>query len=184
MLTRSDVAKRLGKCIATVRRMEGVELHPVRDERGVNRFDPDEVEAAAAGRAGEGAIHRAGWSSPGDPTEYFEDPLERRRDDQGERLYREIAEARDDAELWARRTREEFEAAKAERERAAQLREEATRELREQQQALRQQVEECELAQRVLNMVAQCSNRELRELMRHREFRELVAFAERTLPRR
>lgn len=47
MLTRGGVAKRLGKSIATVRRMEGVELHPVRDERGVHRFDPDEVEQIA-----------------------------------------------------------------------------------------------------------------------------------------
>lgn len=43
------VAKRLGKSIATVRRMEGIELHPARDERGVHRFDPDEVEAVANG---------------------------------------------------------------------------------------------------------------------------------------
>lgn len=49
MLTRSGVAKRLGKSLATVRRMEGVELHPTRDERGVHRFDPDEVEAVARG---------------------------------------------------------------------------------------------------------------------------------------
>jgi len=49
MLTRSGVAKRLGKSIATVRRMEGVELFPRRDERGVCRFDPDEVERVARG---------------------------------------------------------------------------------------------------------------------------------------
>ncbi len=47
MLTRSAVAKRLGKSIATVRRMEGIELHPTRDERGVNPFDPAEVEQVA-----------------------------------------------------------------------------------------------------------------------------------------
>lgn len=49
MMTRSQVAKRLGKSIATVRRMEGHELHPTKDERGFNRFDPSEVEAVARG---------------------------------------------------------------------------------------------------------------------------------------
>jgi hypothetical protein len=49
MLTRSGVAKRLGKSIATVRRMEGVELHPTRGSNGVHLFDPDEVDAAARG---------------------------------------------------------------------------------------------------------------------------------------
>lgn len=54
MLTRSGVAKRLGKSIATVRRMEGVELHPVVDARGVHRFNPDEVERVARGDCGAG----------------------------------------------------------------------------------------------------------------------------------
>jgi hypothetical protein len=49
MLTRSGVAKRLGKSMATVRRMEGVELFPTRDERGVNWFEPEEVERVARG---------------------------------------------------------------------------------------------------------------------------------------
>jgi hypothetical protein len=49
MLTRSGVAKRLGKSIATVRRMEGIELFPTRDERGIHRFDPEEVERVARG---------------------------------------------------------------------------------------------------------------------------------------
>src|SRR5882724_5400885 len=49
MLTRSGVAKRLGKSIATVRRMEGAELHPIRGANGVHLFDPDEVDAAARG---------------------------------------------------------------------------------------------------------------------------------------
>ena len=44
MLTRAGVAKRLGRSIATVRRLEGVELHPWVDERGVHRFDAAEVE--------------------------------------------------------------------------------------------------------------------------------------------
>jgi hypothetical protein len=46
-VTRKQVAARLGKSIATVRRIEGVLLHPVRNARGVHRFDPDEVEDLA-----------------------------------------------------------------------------------------------------------------------------------------
>jgi len=52
MLTRAGVAKRLGKSIATVRRMEGVELHPSVDTRGVRRFNPEEVERIARGEGG------------------------------------------------------------------------------------------------------------------------------------
>jgi hypothetical protein len=56
MLTRSQVAKRLGRSIATVRKMEGRALHPVQNERGVWLFDDDEVDdiaqaVAASGRA-------------------------------------------------------------------------------------------------------------------------------------
>jgi hypothetical protein len=52
MLTRGQVAKRLGKSVATVRRLEGRELHPRRDTKGVLRFDPEEVEAVAEGSVG------------------------------------------------------------------------------------------------------------------------------------
>lgn len=47
-MTRQQVAKRLGKSLATVRRLEGVRLRPVQDGRGVHRFDPAEVEALAS----------------------------------------------------------------------------------------------------------------------------------------
>jgi hypothetical protein len=46
-MTRQQVAKRLGKSLATVRRLEGGRLNPSQDARGVHRFDPDEVEALA-----------------------------------------------------------------------------------------------------------------------------------------
>jgi hypothetical protein len=46
-MTRQQVAKRLGKSLATVRRLEGGRLHAVADARGVHHFDPDEVEALA-----------------------------------------------------------------------------------------------------------------------------------------
>jgi len=67
MLTRGQVAKRLGKSIATVRRLEGRELHPRRDAKGVLRFDRDEVEAVAEGSAGD----------PG-RSDWLEDELEAR----------------------------------------------------------------------------------------------------------
>jgi hypothetical protein len=44
MITRAQVARRLGKSIATVRRLEGHALHPCLDDSGVHRFDPEEVE--------------------------------------------------------------------------------------------------------------------------------------------
>jgi hypothetical protein len=47
MLTRAQVAARLGKSIATVRRMEGTALHPRKDANGVHRFCPMEVTAVA-----------------------------------------------------------------------------------------------------------------------------------------
>lgn len=46
-MTRREVAKRLGKSVAAVRRLEGVHLHPARDARGVHHFDEDDVEALA-----------------------------------------------------------------------------------------------------------------------------------------
>lgn len=46
-MTRGAVAKVLGKSIATVRRLEGVELFPRRDARGIYGFDPSEVVALA-----------------------------------------------------------------------------------------------------------------------------------------
>jgi hypothetical protein len=45
VLTRRQVARRLGKSVATVRRIEGILLHPVQDWRGVYRFDVNDVES-------------------------------------------------------------------------------------------------------------------------------------------
>jgi hypothetical protein len=47
MLTRSQVARRIGRSIATVRRMEGISLHPDHGPRGTRLFDPEEVEEVA-----------------------------------------------------------------------------------------------------------------------------------------
>jgi hypothetical protein len=46
-LTRGQVAKRIGKSVSSVRRMEFTTLNPVADERGIFRFDADEVEGLA-----------------------------------------------------------------------------------------------------------------------------------------
>ena len=48
VLTRSQVARRIRRSIATVRRMEGRTLHPRLGPRGLRLFDPEEVEAEAA----------------------------------------------------------------------------------------------------------------------------------------
>lgn len=47
-LVRAEVAARLGRSIAAVRRLEGDRLYPIADSRGVWRFDPAEVDALAA----------------------------------------------------------------------------------------------------------------------------------------
>ncbi|MDF3067094.1 MAG: hypothetical protein K0R38_2695 [Polyangiaceae bacterium] len=53
-MTRKQVAERLGKSVATVRRLEGVLLHPKLDSKGKHVFDADEVTALIEGiRAGE-----------------------------------------------------------------------------------------------------------------------------------
>jgi len=43
-MTRKQVADRLGKSLATVRRIEGVLLHPTVGLNGTHHFDPDEVD--------------------------------------------------------------------------------------------------------------------------------------------
>lgn len=47
MLTRSQVARRIGRSVATVRRMEGHSLHPDVGPRRMRLFDVDEVEDVA-----------------------------------------------------------------------------------------------------------------------------------------
>jgi hypothetical protein len=68
MLTRAQVAKRLGRSIATVRRLEGVALHPTRDPAGIHRFDDDEVQAVA-GRMDDAGLTVALPSSMTEPDE-------------------------------------------------------------------------------------------------------------------
>jgi len=58
-LTRAQVAERIGASLSTVRRYEGVRLHPHVAEDGTHWFDPKEVTALAASRANQ-AIARGG----------------------------------------------------------------------------------------------------------------------------
>lgn len=46
-LTRSQVARRIDRSLSTVRRFEFVKLHAVADEKGIFKFDADEVDALA-----------------------------------------------------------------------------------------------------------------------------------------
>lgn len=75
MLTRSQVAQRLRRSLATVRRLEGTVLHPQRDARGVNRFDEDEVAALAIQLAKSGSVWDAAPSPQ--PTAYSHNQIER-----------------------------------------------------------------------------------------------------------
>jgi hypothetical protein len=63
MLTQIEVARRLGKSVATVRRLEGTLLHPHRDTVGVNRFDPKEIECLVAAKSDStnAGAHRSTW---------------------------------------------------------------------------------------------------------------------------
>lgn len=73
MLTRSQVAQRIGRSIATVRRMEGRSLHPRRSRRGTWIFDSDEVEAVAE------EVARSGRALDCDTLDLIEDSVLRSR---------------------------------------------------------------------------------------------------------
>lgn len=60
-LTRSQVARRLGKSVATIRRLEGHVLFPSQDWRGVHWFDDWEVEQLRERPARACAYARSEW---------------------------------------------------------------------------------------------------------------------------
>jgi len=71
-MTRKQVAQRLGKSLATVRRIEGVLLHPTQDARGVHRFNCDEVEALARDiERGRQPLARSMRGDAGEPSNDF-----------------------------------------------------------------------------------------------------------------
>jgi len=64
MLTRTAVAKLLRRSLATVRRLEGRELFPWLDNRGIHRFDAREIAKVARRlRRGEVTAARSPWLS-------------------------------------------------------------------------------------------------------------------------
>jgi|GEM_PF-2169693 len=72
MLTRSQVAKRIGRSLATVRRLEGSALHPEVDSRGIHRFDEREVAAVARSVKDTGTARRTHTDSAPDGQEWDE----------------------------------------------------------------------------------------------------------------
>lgn len=94
MLTRTQVARRLGKSLATVRRLEGGQLHPHVDANGVHRFEVREVELLAR------RLHLPRVRARTAPTvfDHPDQPWHRQSvgvdDDAEEREYRQAAAAR------------------------------------------------------------------------------------------
>jgi uncharacterized protein YlxW (UPF0749 family) len=85
MLTRSQVARRLGRSLATVRRAEGKALHPTVDGRGVHRFDASEVDALAARLLETGVLENSH-----DEDEYLEPTQRATREDDTARKVNEL----------------------------------------------------------------------------------------------
>ncbi len=109
-MTRSDVAKRLGKSIATVRRMEGDKLHPSIDKNRVRHFDPAEVERIATGRTPRRFQPKVGGHVLPKPLPQFLQspaPAEREKADWLEEMKRESREGREELKREEREEREE-----------------------------------------------------------------------------
>ncbi len=160
MMTRGEVARRLGKSIATVRRMEGSVLHPRRDEQGVLRFSSEEVERVARGMRGgtPGALPPSALRSAWFDSDDEEETLDPEEIEHRERMRKREAESNAAAE-----------AQRLERLRAEQEDERrAAEELYERQsRTVRQLTDLCEL-------IDSCSARELRMLSRDPEFSSLM----------
>jgi hypothetical protein len=174
MLTRAGVARRLRKSIATVRRMEGAELHPEVDDAGVHWFHVEEVDAALARRRGEQdcceraprvrahveeKLHLEG-SAAAEPSVEVEHQTPAQ-----EEFANAIAEAR----AWAKEARAEVLATRRELERlGTELERQALAEARA------RDMHELALAREsLLDEIAGCDARTLRRLSR-REIAELI----------
>jgi len=156
----------LGKSIASVRRMEGVELHPVRDERGVHRFDPVEVDQVAGlqadARLGHGGELEELRAELGELRQREEERSQREWEQQAEQQRRGMQERERQREaLWQTEQRRRAELV-AEN---THLREElaAAAELAAARSELRQTVES--LSQRDLERMSDAEQEELAELL-------------------
>jgi hypothetical protein len=171
MLTRGQVAKRLGKSIATVRRMEGNELHPERDQRGVLQFDVEEVERLVRQRTGAGGgtsglARRSAWlegelMARGDLAESESTDEHEPRDDMEPSEFDE--RVRRAAEELARRDLIRHERDEDDRRRAEQARHEGEQREREAAAFLAAQIE-------FALLLDTCSERELETLLDDPEF--------------
>lgn len=115
---RKQVAQRLGKSVATVRRLEGVLLHPTVDSTGKHRFDSDEVEQLAGGiQRGEIAL----WHQMRGASEPLRGNPMNGPDSDGcagcAEREQELAQMRDKLAEQERRSRREVDALRAERDR-------------------------------------------------------------------
>ena len=116
IMTRQQVAQRLGKSVATVRRIEGVLLHPTVDSRGTHRFDDDEVEALAHDiQSGKVTVWQELQRGSSDPTGSVVDLAKPQVCVDCIDLSREVEQLRD--ELKAQRTRHQRERQQLEAER-------------------------------------------------------------------
>ena len=187
MLTRGQVAKRLGKSIATVRRMEGRALHPKRNQKGVLRFDPAEVERVVrqplrvgVGQSRQNTARQSPWfesqlSSRHDEDEDF-DAEEQARQEPREAIESRFKEHEQRAiEGHTRRAAEEA----VRQEFARREREDGERRCAEQIRG-EQQRREADAAQdldtktELLFFLEMRSDREVRRLMRDPEFAAIV----------
>lgn len=160
MMTRGQVARRLGKSVATVRRLEGSLLHPRRDASGVLRFNPTEVDRVARGM-------RQGNLRP---------PLSSFRTDEFESDNDED-EALDPEEIEHRAKLQRYEAetnAAAEARRAERLRLEQEEERRRAAETLELQRYATRQLSDLSRLLETCSPRELRMLSRDPELSALL----------
>jgi hypothetical protein len=187
MLTRGQVAKRLGKSIATVRRMEGRALHPKRDQKGVLRFDPAEVERVVrqplrpgVGQPRQNSARQSRW---------FASELSSRRDEDEDCDVEERAKEEQEGAEEPRFKEDEQRAIEGHTRRAAEdaVRQEFDRREREddgrrrdEQSRGEQQRREADAAQdlatktELLFFLEMRSDREVRRLMRDPEFAAIV----------
>ena len=183
MLTRGQVAKRLGKSIATVRRMEGGALHPKQDLNGIFRFDPTEVERVlrqpSRASAQPAMSRRSEWFESEVATRdhsYEMSAIERGgEEERGREEGRLKAEERRASEERVRRATEE-----AVREEFARREREDDERRRAEQIRGEQQHREADAAQdlatktELLSFLEMRSDREVRRLMRDPEFAAIV----------
>ncbi len=170
MLTRAGVAKRLGKCVATVRRMEGVELHPTKNHRGVNLFDPDEVEEVARSKPSPSPYRMQDLTARGIVEQDDRRELKARHNAQIE----EYEEQLEDVHVELERTQQQVRRIQEEAERDRKIRQEEAerdRKVREDKEETQRRHEEALLRRR--DEVAKGQLRDILESLDARQLRSL-----------